>query len=592
MCGEALPDNWHADHVVPWSKTKTTNVHEMQALCPLCNIKKGKSVRPELRKHQSEMVGIAGEIVSRRKAGFRLLAYVVCGGGKSWLPGLLVEQMPSDIKLCWLVPRLALQKQAIEDTQKTFGITLRDAGNDINPSRGRRGVVVTHQAFSMCPELWRDEFKKNKYILLVDEPHHAKFTRKGELNRLAAAIGHTESHALGTVYMTGTLSTGDSDMIYGVEYVDDPQTKKEVACESGFDYFIRYRRADALEEKSIVPIEFFHHDGPVKWESISSGKKTEIKLSEAAKKEESNAIWTALSTDMANAMFEKGYLHWKKNGNKLLVVCHSQQAAKKWHNELLSRGEHSFLAVSENEEALAHIKAFKNKPRSCLVTCAMAYEGLDERPLSHVICLTHIRSIPWIEQMLARVWRADSGKTRCFAFVPDDPRMRRVIESIKAETPDFKSMVEEKDGGQGRGDSITSDRDAIPIESRHDYTRLSGLDESIGFLSLNQKQQEAYEKLVSIGIDPDNEHFTGIIASLATAGATGLNAELTDSEREVEICNAIAKECRDIDARIYSCQWGTMQKNLFIRNNGKSTKDMTIDELRESLSYVKAFAAR
>jgi 5-methylcytosine-specific restriction endonuclease McrA len=42
LCGRDLdPDDWHADHITPWSKTGRTNVHEMQALCPHCNLKKG-----------------------------------------------------------------------------------------------------------------------------------------------------------------------------------------------------------------------------------------------------------------------------------------------------------------------------------------------------------------------------------------------------------------------------------------------------------------------------------------------------------------------------------------------------------------------
>ena len=41
MCGCELPKSWHADHIEPWIKTGRTNVHEMQALCPPCNSKKG-----------------------------------------------------------------------------------------------------------------------------------------------------------------------------------------------------------------------------------------------------------------------------------------------------------------------------------------------------------------------------------------------------------------------------------------------------------------------------------------------------------------------------------------------------------------------
>ena len=40
-CGEPLGDDWHADHIIPFSKTGRTNVHEMQALCAPCNLKKG-----------------------------------------------------------------------------------------------------------------------------------------------------------------------------------------------------------------------------------------------------------------------------------------------------------------------------------------------------------------------------------------------------------------------------------------------------------------------------------------------------------------------------------------------------------------------
>ena len=40
-CGEDLPDDWHADHIVPWSVSQRTNLFEMQPLCPKCNLRKG-----------------------------------------------------------------------------------------------------------------------------------------------------------------------------------------------------------------------------------------------------------------------------------------------------------------------------------------------------------------------------------------------------------------------------------------------------------------------------------------------------------------------------------------------------------------------
>jgi hypothetical protein len=41
-CGAPLPARgWHADHIVPWRVSHTTNQHEMQALCAGCNLSKG-----------------------------------------------------------------------------------------------------------------------------------------------------------------------------------------------------------------------------------------------------------------------------------------------------------------------------------------------------------------------------------------------------------------------------------------------------------------------------------------------------------------------------------------------------------------------
>lgn len=588
LCGAELPASWHADHVVPFVVSQSTNVHEMQALCQKCNLTKGsKTVESKkLRRHQSDMDAIGKEIAVVRKR-FRAIAHIVCGGGKSWLPGILMNHMPTSVKLCWAVPRLALQEQAVRDTKDQFGLSLRDSGNEIDPSRGRRGVVVTHQSVCQAIDLWKHEFSRTPYVLLVDEPHHAKVSRSGEKNELAKFMDAVEPLCFGVVYMTGTLSTGDNKFVYGIRYSENEQKKEEPTYE-GFDYSIRYTREDGLNEEALVPIEFHHHDGLVKWESMKSGGKTQVVLSQAEKDEEGAAIWTALNTELANAIFERGYKHWKVKGNKLLVVCHSQSSARKWHNELLKRGENSFLAISENEDALPHINQFKSKSRSVLVTCAMAYEGLDEKKLSHVVCLTHIRSVPWIEQMLARVWRADTGKKSCFAFVPDDPRMQRVIEKIKAEQPDAKSM---KEGGDGPGPGPSSEPDFIPVDSKHEFTRMSALDIDVPFSSLNERQLDAHDLLISLGIDPEDENFKGIMKKLETKDVSKLNGELTDGQREIAIRNRIATLCRQVDVDRHNGKFGTTQKSLFKRNQ-KKLSHLTLNELQRSLDYVESLASK
>lgn len=71
-CGEPLPDEWHADHISPYKVTKQTNVHEMQALCPRCNLEKGDKMLTNhisKEKFRDGQKGAFDTIVARIRAG-------------------------------------------------------------------------------------------------------------------------------------------------------------------------------------------------------------------------------------------------------------------------------------------------------------------------------------------------------------------------------------------------------------------------------------------------------------------------------------------------------------------------------------------
>src|SRR5262245_45593066 len=77
ICGQPLPDDWHADHIVPWVRMQRTHVHEMQPLCPICNLRKGKKM---FRRHQLAMQELAKSIAQGASIE-DILAYVTPGGG-------------------------------------------------------------------------------------------------------------------------------------------------------------------------------------------------------------------------------------------------------------------------------------------------------------------------------------------------------------------------------------------------------------------------------------------------------------------------------------------------------------------------------
>lgn len=75
-CGTPLPDDWHADHVEPWSKTHRTNLFGMQALCPDCNRTKGARMNssvsinlntPPMRPGQRTAIQVIWDIIRTRR---------------------------------------------------------------------------------------------------------------------------------------------------------------------------------------------------------------------------------------------------------------------------------------------------------------------------------------------------------------------------------------------------------------------------------------------------------------------------------------------------------------------------------------------
>jgi hypothetical protein len=90
------------------------------------------------------------------------------------------------------------------------------------------------------------------------------------------------------------------------------------------------------------------------------------------------------------------------------------------------------------KQAHETLAAFRLCPEpSILVTVAMAYEGLDVPEIAVVATLTHIRSRPWLEQMVARATRVDPQAgayetQQALVFHPDDPlfaQFRRRMET-------------------------------------------------------------------------------------------------------------------------------------------------------------------
>lgn len=498
-----------------------------------------------------------------------ILADVVPGGGKSMLPGLLCQRFPQ-VRLAWFVPRLSLARQAALGLLKDFGIDIRESGNDTNPSRGTRGFVTTHAALTADPHLWADELSRTPHLLVIDELHHAKQQRSGEPNALAAAIARLRYFV--RLGMTGTLETNDNSLIYSVPY-SGTSRGYELDLPSFAGEVIRYSRSSALQEGAIVPVEFHYHDGPVKWEDRNGIQ--ESRLSEVVAEDESQAVWTALRTELADQLLGNCVAHWKEFGNRLLVVTADQQAAKLYHGQLRRQGISCGLAISDADDAHSDIEQFREGGFQCLVTCQMAYEGLDVPTITHVACLTHIRSLPWILQMLARAWRATLGKQKCWAFVPNDPRMNRVIERIRAEQDAVIPLPREA-GGTTTGPGLPAA--FVPISGEVEFVTSRMLD---GAGVADELAQQVAALCLQHNLPSDHPMAAQFLSALRIGGGGLPRRDMTVADKETSVRNKICSACRQAD-RQRNEEAGTHQKKLFRALGCKSITVMTLKELEHA----------
>jgi superfamily II DNA or RNA helicase len=390
----------------------------------------------KLRKHQSEIVQICQEILKYRQIKEIILS-VTPGGGKSAIPVILADNLIPAIadKLLWVVPRNSLKYQGeaefCESRWNTFHRLRATDGNEPDPSRGLTGYLTTYQAIGQDPELHEEEFKTHSYILFLDEPHHvaAGSTWEDALRPLV------ESAEL-VVYASGTLSRGDTQEIaflpYSNSFVDSSNTSER--------RIIKYTRNYALQEKSICPIVFQTFDCSARWEE-QDGREVEIE-SISEQENATKGLYTALRTEFAFQLLESCISNWRLyrdehySDAKLLVVAPNIKYAMIYHEHLCIyhpdlTGE---VATSDNSEAaICAIESFKKGVSSYLVTVAMAYEGLSVPSITHIACLTHIRSVPWLEQCFARGNRLAQGKECAFVFGPKDHYFLEAIKMIETE---------------------------------------------------------------------------------------------------------------------------------------------------------------
>ena len=415
----------------------------------------------KLRSHQWQLNQVIDGIINRhpKYAGVkRIILSVVPGGGKGSVPvnaGKLIKAGLAD-RICCIVPRKSLQTQCEEVCMDTFfqqlfetKISLRASTNDWNPCRGLHGFVTTYQALGHDKNGFVvDAVKERRTIVILDEFHHVE-----EDSPWHRAVAEIIEAATFVIMMSGTLSRANKKKIAIVEY------RNGYVDLSGDDKtrVIRYSRTDALREQAVLPIIFHLHDGSFEWKEFDKERVHSVdSFKDVKKTDRASALFTALQTEFADQLIDQSLAHWletKKNqpGAKILFVCARIGDAKRCIEHLKGLGIPALLATShESDVCTKNIAAFKGKA-PVLVTIAVAYEGLDVPPISHVCVLTRIRSAEWLEQCVFRATRWDrvGGMYRdqqAHIFAPRDQAFMEFVGIIEKEQVTRALPVEKREG--------------------------------------------------------------------------------------------------------------------------------------------------
>ncbi len=556
-----------------------------------------------LRRHQKEILDIARRIKTGDAKYSSIVAQVTPGGGKSVLPVILATELIGVIaqRICWVVPRNALQEQAEQAfTDPEFRRMLvhkhsiRVSTNETDPSRNLAGYVTTYAALAVDEKQTNlREFSERKYILVLDEPHHI-----AERSAYEKAVAPLVERAALTLYMSGTLERDDDRRIAFLPY-------KARSEDGEFGHLIdmahteavaivQYSRVDALVERAIIRLMFNHVDAAAEWYD-RNGEKQRVKSLESAGKKSHEALWTAISTQFANALIDRTLDDWRKTKrenprSKLLIVAARQSFAKQYAEYLKLKGVVCGIAtMDEGPEAMESIARFKSLGPNrfdALVTVQMAYEGLDCKPITHIACLTNIRSKPWIEQMLARATRFDHGagaweKQTARVFLPDDPLMKVIIRRITKNDENFIAQKKERPGtgatGAGKPIEIT------PMASSVTSERASELLSDEERLAL----EEAIRTAGIVGVTPIQLKKAIALAgySHATEMKTHETMQLTPSQEEEKLRDDIERHVREVSRKT-----GKEPRKInakIVEKFGKSRTKMTLPELRRVWGWIQ-----
>lgn len=615
-CGVVLGAGWHADHVIPHSKGGATYIHNGQALCKPCNLKKGATIMQGdaivLRRFQGRFVETA---MNRFEAGQKTMVADVHPGSGKTLAMLhtvneLYRQGMIDTAMVF-VPRINLCQQ-FEMDWKSFSAeyafpkmgAIEHRPNVAPLLRGGAfGYVTTYASLAACPELHESFIHGHRAALLLDEAQILGADEESGGTRAAEIVKRLGRYARYIIVASGTAYRSDGRRLLFASYTA-PDSEGNIYLEP--DIEASYQ--DGVSEGYLRPFEFQLADGEAIYEYFD-GEQERLKASKMKaglyRILEKESFWREMIDSAIDKVRElQGTVDPRICG--LIGACSQRHADRiKSYIQKHHPTVKSLIAISDDAGAQDNLRTFKEGYHDILITVRMAYVGYDHKPISVIVALTDFRDEGFLRQFFARGMRVlpdvPLEQQVLWVYSPDDIKMAQFVERLRDESN--AGLREREERIRERTEDPQQPRLGTTVDARLTNRRNVGMSPEG---DLNHQELPIVEGLIKrfrLGAAPP----TGVAELIRAAGGAIQSFMGTPQKAPSEpVDNRTAKEKEDdlrrelndfakgVDSRLMKAgyltpgEWGHTLKECNKRFGRRSTKECGADDLRKSKAWIEA----
>ena len=303
------------------------------------------------------------------------------------------------------------------------------------------GAVTTYSSLCKNPHIHFEQFKRGRFVLILDEAHQlGQETEGGQGTQSAKLVEQLSEYAAFVIIMTGTEVRTDRKKILP-RYINYEERKSENGERKLYlipDVLARY--TDGVRDGYLR--KFWYNLVDVNYSKVYSDRTEQVNIAY-----EDGSIKKAVKHPRVwQALVDKGVERLREGKRTIdqrlceLITAVDQAHARKIHNYIQEKypSLRCLIAVSDDgTKAKNNLEDFKQGGYDILVTVKMAYVGYSYKWLMYWVCASHYRAFLDLEQTAGRIIRMLPASTiplkkqLAEVIAPNDVRMRNFLTYMK-----------------------------------------------------------------------------------------------------------------------------------------------------------------